>query len=118
MSLPHITFWNRALVNCDVVCVSVFYSRRLFLVFLFFFFNDPPPPDIYPLPLHAALPILRSSRIAIDRHPLPSFGHINQHGGFATQGVHVRIAHASGTEGGDRRIDGIAALAQDQSAHA
>src|SRR5260370_216550 len=23
----------------------------------FFFFNDPPPPEIYPLPLHAALPI-------------------------------------------------------------
>src|SRR2546430_5131253 len=26
-------------------------------VFLFFFFNDPAPPEIYPLPLHAALPI-------------------------------------------------------------
>src|SRR6201992_2651876 len=23
----------------------------------FFFFNDPPPPEIYPLPLHDALPI-------------------------------------------------------------
>src|SRR5256884_8913308 len=27
------------------------------LFFFFFFFNDPPPPEIYPLPLHAALPI-------------------------------------------------------------
>src|SRR2546421_3362723 len=26
--------------------------------FLFFFFNDPAPPEIYPLPLHDALPIL------------------------------------------------------------
>src|SRR2546430_14277288 len=25
--------------------------------FFFFFFNDPPPPEIYPLPLHDALPI-------------------------------------------------------------
>src|SRR3990172_2154160 len=25
---------------------------------VFFFLNDPPPPDTYPLPLHAALPIL------------------------------------------------------------
>src|SRR2546426_12020646 len=24
---------------------------------LFFFFNDPPPTEIYPFPLHAALPI-------------------------------------------------------------
>src|SRR2546430_14480610 len=24
---------------------------------MFFFFNDAPPPEIYPLPLHAALPI-------------------------------------------------------------
>src|SRR3954464_2366365 len=29
---------------------------------LFFFFNDPAPPEIYPLPLHAALPIWRSRR--------------------------------------------------------
>src|SRR2546429_3309095 len=25
--------------------------------YFFFFFNDPPPPEIYPLPLHDALPI-------------------------------------------------------------
>src|SRR5256885_3813121 len=29
---------------------------------LFFFFNDPAPPEIYPLPLHAALPISGSAR--------------------------------------------------------
>src|SRR5258706_12482710 len=28
------------------------------LFFFFFFFNDPATPEIYPLPLHAALPIL------------------------------------------------------------
>src|SRR6266702_4620602 len=58
---------------------------------------------------------LRSGRIAVDRHYLTSFGHINQHGDFATQGVHVRIDHAFGKDGGNRRIDGIAALAQDLS---
>src|SRR2546430_14305548 len=26
----------------------------------FFFLNNPPPPEIYPLPLHAALPICRA----------------------------------------------------------
>src|SRR2546430_14396110 len=26
-------------------------------IFFFFFFNDPAPPEIYPLPLHVALPI-------------------------------------------------------------
>src|SRR2546430_17543916 len=26
-------------------------------IFFFFFFNDPAPPEIYPLPLHDALPI-------------------------------------------------------------
>src|SRR2546422_9342998 len=32
---------------------------RLLIVFFlfFFFFNDTPPPEIYPLPLHDALPI-------------------------------------------------------------
>src|SRR5256885_3978187 len=28
--------------------------------FFFFFFNDPPPTEIYPLPLHDALPIPRA----------------------------------------------------------
>src|SRR5256885_6834548 len=31
---------------------------------IFFFLNDPAPTEIYPLPLHDALPILRSSRRA------------------------------------------------------
>src|ERR1043165_1157646 len=30
--------------------------------FLFFFFNDPAPPEIYPFPLHAALPILKNAK--------------------------------------------------------
>src|SRR3989440_402027 len=28
-------------------------------IYYFFFFNDPAPPEIYPLPLHAPLPISR-----------------------------------------------------------
>src|SRR2546430_14193155 len=30
-------------------------------VFFFFFFNDPAPPEIYPLPLHDALPISKGA---------------------------------------------------------
>src|SRR3712207_8416454 len=34
----------------------------MYIYFFFFFFNDPRPTEIYPLPLHAALPIsLRAS---------------------------------------------------------
>src|SRR6202049_2170007 len=37
------------------------YSPRSYVFscvsFFFFFFNDPAPPEIYPLPLHDALPI-------------------------------------------------------------
>src|SRR5256885_210535 len=35
--------------------IFAFRMHRLF--YIFFFFNDPPPPEIYPLSLHAALPI-------------------------------------------------------------
>src|SRR2546423_9098157 len=38
-----------------ILIVSSGYSIPLF--FFFFFLNDTPPPEIYPLPLHAALPI-------------------------------------------------------------
>src|SRR2546429_8449796 len=38
-------------------CVIWCLCQRIF--FFFFFLNDPPPPDIYPLPLHAALPTSR-----------------------------------------------------------
>src|SRR2546429_2411409 len=31
---------------------------------IFFFFNDPPPPEIYPLPLHDALPICAADEAA------------------------------------------------------
>src|SRR2546428_10412800 len=33
----------------------------------FFFFNDPAPPEIYPLPLHDALPISMQIVDAVDR---------------------------------------------------
>src|SRR2546423_13185395 len=45
---------------------SVFHISPLFFYLptrlpscFFFFFNNPAPPEIYPLPLHAALPISR-----------------------------------------------------------
>src|SRR3989441_9812804 len=34
-----------------------FYTCLFFISFFFFFLNDPPPTEIYPLPLHDALPI-------------------------------------------------------------
>src|SRR2546430_14386786 len=42
-------------------------------IFFFFFLNDPPPPEIYPLPLHAALPISRE-RLGQRRRPLSRLG--------------------------------------------
>src|SRR2546429_7766850 len=44
------------------------YSFNLRLLIFFFFFNDPATPEIYPLPLHDALPILpgRSETEAFD----------------------------------------------------
>src|SRR5258708_4604607 len=37
--------------------LSFFFMLTFTTFFLFFFFNNPAPPEIYPLPLHAALPI-------------------------------------------------------------
>src|SRR2546427_5982873 len=39
------------------VCYFALFHTRPPLLFFFFFLNDPPTPEIYPLPLHAALPI-------------------------------------------------------------
>src|SRR5256886_5770336 len=39
----------------------------LSLFVFFFFFNDPAPPEIYPLPLHDALPISGGRRPAVPR---------------------------------------------------
>src|SRR5256885_969607 len=41
----------------EVMMFYFFYLVYLPLIFLFFFFNNPAPPEIYPLPLHAPLPI-------------------------------------------------------------
>src|SRR2546428_1671176 len=50
-------------------------------MFFFFFFNDPAPPEIYPLPLHDALPISpggllgrRGARLHALRPPLQPDG--------------------------------------------
>src|SRR5258708_40115474 len=50
----------------EFLTVYVFFLLFFFLtllftsIFLFFFFNDPAPTEIYPLPLHDALPICRN----------------------------------------------------------
>src|SRR6202046_5004080 len=37
--------------------ICIFTACCSYLFFFFFFLNDPAPPEIYPLPLHAPLPI-------------------------------------------------------------
>ncbi len=50
---------------------------------------------------------LRCSRIAIDGGDLSRLRAVDQHRRFAAQGVHVRIQHALGEDGGDCRINRI-----------
>src|ERR1043166_10312995 len=51
-------------------------SDALAIYFFFFFFNDRPPTEIYPLPLHDALPIWvpRLHAVACGHH-VPGEGH-------------------------------------------
>src|SRR2546430_6029194 len=73
MTLYNILF--RILSRAMLLFFQVFFSlfcfflplRPLFL-FFFFFFNDPAPTEIYPLPLHDALPIYvrRALAMAVD----------------------------------------------------
>src|SRR2546422_1324711 len=51
-----------------VFSVFFFFRSSEFLAFFFFFLNDPPTPEISPLPLHAALPILRQPAGVDRRH--------------------------------------------------
>src|SRR5258706_5633620 len=46
------------------LCPLIFLSVLLLLCFFFFFFNDPATTEIYPLPLHDALPIYRVGDVA------------------------------------------------------
>src|SRR2546430_5893532 len=53
---------------CIIILVRALRSLCLFyismtalMIFIFFFFNDPAPTDIYPLPLHDALPIFAAN---------------------------------------------------------
>src|SRR2546425_10846139 len=58
------------LLSSDVMPSFFSLSSPIVTFFLiFFFFNDPPPPEIYPLPLHAPLPISSSSQLAPALHP-------------------------------------------------
>src|SRR2546425_12014349 len=49
--------------GCPLLVLFFFFSllhvSSFFYLSLFFFLNDPAPPEIYPLPLHDALPIWR-----------------------------------------------------------
>src|SRR2546430_8002621 len=62
---------SRRLIRATSVYHNEVYDSRLTLFsitsrptssFFFFFLNDPAPPEIYPLPLHDALPISRIAR--------------------------------------------------------
>src|SRR5256885_4008067 len=54
------------LLSLSFIFVSLFFSKSppRFTIFLFFFFNAPAPTEIYPLPLHDALPISASLTFA------------------------------------------------------
>src|SRR2546430_4877751 len=53
-----------------------FESPSMSAIPFFFFFNNPPTPEIYPLPLHDALPISRHSRPSPHGHD-----HLERRGG-------------------------------------
>src|ERR1039457_3494167 len=58
----------------SVVTVDLLFFFRFILFFFFFFFNDGAPTEIYPLPLHAALPIFGRAIFWGRRLPIqPSF---------------------------------------------
>src|SRR5256885_3891092 len=82
---------------------GVFYEFYIFyclimtplpLFFFFFFFNDPAPTEIYPLPLHDALPIFaRRGRSRPPHTRLPS----DRPPGNARPSGHRGLGFASGT---------------------
>src|SRR5256885_15147113 len=52
----------------------LFANKVQYSLFLFFFFNDPATPEIYPLPLHAALPISAPGSKSLTRLSSPPAG--------------------------------------------
>src|SRR3989475_804883 len=78
-----------------VRCLVRFYITRLPSSLLFFFFlNNTAPPEIYPLPLHAALPIGRGHGRRLRRErPQPPWPRGGQPGhGHARHPHHERVA--------------------------
>src|SRR2546429_4393388 len=76
------------------------------LWFFFFFFNDPPTTEIYPLPLHDALPIFgRKTRLAL----------LGDHALFAPGDLAKRSSHRTAVAAGPDDDGGLehAALAHD-----
>src|SRR3989440_4579688 len=64
--LIHQSFRNFPIFN-DALTTNIFtlfLTYALSICSVFFFFNDPAPTEIYPLPLHDALPISESARLS------------------------------------------------------
>src|SRR2546426_11755185 len=84
-------FSSRATAACVIFAFTLFS--------LFFFLNDPPTPEIYPLPLHDALPI--------SRPPLPPLvGNLLQHRLATLRVIHdALLRHAQSRHAADVRLN-------------
>src|SRR5256885_13478294 len=74
---------NNAIHSIGLYTYVILRERDATFNSIFFFFNDTAPPDIYPLPLHDALPILFptcgrvclcSGRVYVERPLFERFG--------------------------------------------
>src|SRR2546422_4728856 len=89
-----------------ITVILIIYNRPLFsslLIssssdFFFFFFNDTAPPEIYPLPLHDALPIYPVQGVAVTFHVASGNGTVDPTTAVAT-GANGIAAAASWTLG-------------------
>src|SRR2546427_10462936 len=85
-----------------------FYRHLTYVDSVFFFLNDPAPPEIYPLPLHDALPI---------SEPVPLGPALEEHGHLVIgeapavgQRLETRELLPAGRvvrAGGDHAVDGV-----------
>src|SRR2546427_11191556 len=78
------------IAHVSVVCIVIL---SVLLFFFFFFFNDPAPPEIYPLPLHDALPLPGDGRPA----PAPRAVHAGD-GVARNPGTRSRLGQRDGDE--------------------
>src|SRR5256885_10260347 len=70
------------IVNCSLCIRFLFFDNRFLTSSVFFFLNNPAPTEIYPFPLHAALPIkaVPESPPHPERHAAPDLpdSHVDQ----------------------------------------